>query len=333
MGTNEVVLQKSQAGIESTRGTNVAATRKLYAQITPTYERPLMDFSDQTGTYFDRRRVAYGRERVSFNAVDIGTYEDLAWWMQFGLKGGVTGAVTGTTGYKYEFTPTAASDDLKSMTLEYGEPGNVYESGQVMASSWTLRGDSDNDNEPGWMLDMSLMGRDRATSSYTSAIADRTTEVILARGTKLYIDDAGGTIGTTQMSGKLVDFSVTCDLGLHFKAFMEDETNMAANKVGRGAMRVNGQFTLEFDSDTEFAKYRAAAPAQRLIRLKREGTAIAGGTAVKTAIVDLYGYWSSISFGDREGNLTATFGFAGFYDSTAATMIRVEVINALTTLP
>lgn len=333
MGTNEVILQKYQAGIESTRGTNVAATRKIYAQITPTFERPLMDFSDQTGTYVDRRRVAYGRERVSFTAVDVVTYQDLAWWMQFGLKGGVTGAVTGVTGYKYEFSPSLATDDLKSMTLEYGEPGNVYESGQVMVNSWTLRGDSDNDNEPGWMLDLSMMGRDQATSSYTGSINDRTTEVVLARGTKIYVDDAGGTIGTTQLSGKLIDFSVTCDLGLHFKAFMEDESLMAANKVGRGALRVNGQFTLEFDSDTEFAKYRAAAPAQRLIRLKREGTAIAGGTAVNTAIVDLYGYWSSISFGDREGNLTATFGFAGFYDATAANVMRLEVINSLSTLP
>lgn len=330
MGTNEVILQKYQAGIESTRGTNVAATRKIYAQITPTYERPLADFMDQSGTYIDRHRVAYGRERVSFSAVDIATYEDLAWWSQFMIKGGVTGSSSGT-GYLYSFSPSLATDDLSSMTLEYGEPGNPYESGQVMVNSWTLRGDSDNDNEPGWMLDCSMMGRDRITTTYTGALAERTTEVILARGTKLYVDTS--TIGSTQVTGKLIDFSVTVDNGLHFKAFMEDESLMAANKVGRGAMRVNGQFTLEFDSDTEFANYRSATPVQRKIRLEREGTVIGVGPTKKKAVLDLYGYWSSISFGDREGNLTATFGFAGFYDATAANVIKLEVTNALSTLP
>lgn len=333
MGTNETILQLNQAGLETTRGTGVAATRRLYAQVTPTYDRPLADFMDQSGTFIDRHRVAYGRERVGFNIVDIATYEDLAWWMQMGLKGGVTGSVTGTTGYLYSFTPSLTTDDLKSMTLEYGEPGNPYESTQVMAQSWTLRGDSDNDNEPGWMLDMTMVGRDRATTSYTSSLAQRTTNVILARGTKLYVDDNGGTIGTTQMSGALIDFSVTCDNGLHTKAFMEDESNVAANKIGRGALRVNAQFTFEFDSDTEFAKYRATQPAQRLVRLKREGAAITGGTAKNTATLDLYGYWSSISFGDREGNMTATFGLAGYYDATAATMIKLDVINSLSSLP
>jgi hypothetical protein len=334
VGTNEMILLRAQAGIETTRGTNVAATRKVYAQITPSYERPLMDFSDTTGTYFDRRRVAYGRERVSFSAVDIATYEDLPWWMGLGLKGGVTG--TAGTGsplpYTYAFSPSASTDDLSSVTLEFGEPGNTYESGQVMVSSWTLRGDAANDNEPGWMLDASLMGRDFATTTLTPSIADRTTEVILARGTKIYVDDAGGTMGATVLNGSLINFSVTCDLGLHFKAFMEDESNMAANKVGRGALRVNGQFTFEFDSDTQFAKYRAAAGSQRLIRLEREGTTISGANK-KRARVDLWGYWNSFSRGDREGNLTATFGFAGFYDTTAAKLIDVSVVNSLVSLP
>lgn len=335
MGTNELVLQKAQAGIESTRGTGVAATRKLYAQITPSYDRPLMDFSDQTGTYFDRRRVAYGREKVSFSAVDIATYQDLPWWLGMGLKGGVTGTSdsgTPTPAYTYTFAPSASSDDLKSITLEYGEPGNVYETTQVMMQSWTLRGDADNDSEPGWMFDASLIGRDRTTSSYTSAIADRSTDVILARGTKIYVDDAGGSHGGTQLSGKLITFSLTCDLGLHFKAFMEDESTYAANKVGRSAMRVNGQFQFEFDADTEFAKYRNATPQQRLIRLEREGATI-HTTVKQKATVDLWGYWSSFSHGDREGNMTATFGFSGFYDTTAGKLIEVKLVNALSTLP
>ena len=340
MGTNETILLQAQAGLEATRGTNVAATRKVYAQITPSYTRALMDFMDTSGTFHGRRRAAYGRAKVGFTALDICTYEDLPWWLQMGLKGGVAGAGDGGApiAYLYTFNPTITSDDLKSMTLEFGETNNDYESGQVMVNSFTLRMDSDNDSEPGWMIDLELLGRDWETTTFTGALADRSTEVILARGTSLYIDAAGGTIGTTAVTGKLISCSLTVNNNLHYKSFAEDVTYVAANKVGRQAQTLDAQFTFEFDDDTEFANYRTTTtPIQRKVRIKRVGTEIHSGapTATKDKYmeIDLYGYWNSWSRGDREGNLTATFGFAGFYDITATKTFSIAVNNALSTLP
>lgn len=331
MGTNELILQKVQAGLESTRGTGVAATRKVYAKTTFSYERPLAAFADTTGTYSARRRVAYGRERVGFSATDIATYEDLAWWMQLAVKGGVTGTSgTGTpTPYTYAFTPSLSTDDLKAMTLEFNESGNPYESTQVMVNSWTLRGDADNDNEPGWMLDVEMLGRDWNTTTFTGSISDRDTEVIMARGTKIYVDDS--TIGSTQVTGKLISFSVTGNNNIHYKAFAEDESGYAANKVGRGERTFDAQFVMEFDSDTEFAKFRNATPQQRLVRLEREGTVI-NGSIKNRARIDMAGYWSAISWADREGNITATFSMSCYYDSTLGYDLKVEVVNDLSTL-
>ncbi len=329
-------MLRNQAGLESTRGTGVAATRIVYAQITPSYQRALMDFDDQSGTYEGRRRVAYAREKVGFSAMDICTYEDLPWWLQLGIKGGVAGAgdAGAPAAYTYTFTPSVATDDIKAMTLEFGESGNPYKSTQVMVNSFTLRMDADNDQEPGWMIDLELMGRDWTTTTYTAALSDRATEVILARGTKLYIDDAGGTIGSTQKTGSLISCSITVNNNIHFKAFAEDTTYVAANKVGRGKRTVDAQFTFEFDADTEFAKYRSTTAAQRLIRLEQTGTTVhTGPTVTKKMTLDLYGYWNSWSRGDRQGNLTATFGFAGFYDTTATKTFSATIINALSSLP
>lgn len=334
MGTNEVILQKNQAGLENTRGTGVAATRIVYAQITPSFTRPLMDFEDHSGTYEGRRRVAYARSRVGFSAMDIATFEDLPWWLQMGVKGGVTGVDDGSGAYTYTFTPSSATDDLKSMSLEFNESGNPYEADQCMINSWTLRMDADNDQEPGWMFDAEIIARDWTTTTYTGALSDRTTEVILARGTKLYIDDAGGTIGSTQKTGSLISASITVNNNLHFKAFAEDVTYVAANKVGRGRRTLDAQFTFEFDSDTEFAKYRnTTSPQQRLIRLEREGASPIHTTVYKRMRIDMYGYWNSWSRGDRQGNLTATFGFAGFYDESAAKTFQLAIVNALSSLP
>lgn len=294
-----------------------------------------MDFMDTSGTFHGRRRAAYGRAKVGFTALDLATFEDLPWWMKLGLKGGVTGTTDGGTppAYTYAFDPTITSDDLNSVTLEFGETNNDYESGQVMMNSFTLRMDADNDSEPTWMLDAELIGRDWETTTFTGSIADRATETIDARGTKIYIDNAGGSIGTTQLTGALISASITVNNNIHFKAFAEDTVYVAANKVGRQQQTIDAQFTFEFDNDTEFANYRnTSGPVQRLIRIEKEGSTI-HTTVKKRFRCDMYGYWNSWSRGDREGNLTATFGFAGFYDITATKTFGIEIVNALASLP
>lgn len=334
MPTNEDILLQAQAAIELTRGTDLASTRKVYAQFTPSVVRPLSPFRNTTGTFQGRRRASYGRTKVSLSANDEATYQDLPWWMLLMLKGGVTGVTDGGTpaAYTYTFVPTITSDDLSSITLELGDSGNPYQTSQVMVNSWTLRMDADNDAEPAWMLDLELIGRDWATTTFTAALSDRTTEPILARGTKLYIDAAGGTIGTTQKTGSLISCSITGNNNLTYKAFAEDTTYVAANKVGRGEQTFDAQFTFEFDTDTEFALYRNAVAQQRLIRLEQSG-----GTAIHTTVfprmrLDMYGFWSSWSRSTRVNNLVCTFGFMGFYDSTAARTFSSAIVNSSATL-
>lgn len=334
MPTNETILKKVQAGIESVRGTGVATTRKVYAQVDPAYDRPLITFTDTTGTFSPRRRVGYGRPTVGFAATDILTYEDAAWWFLLGIKGGVAGVSDAGTppAYTYTFLPSPSTDNLAAVTLEHGEPGNVYKSQQVMCNSFTIRGDGDSTTEPGLMIDAELIGLDWEASSYTAAIPDRTTEVVLAQGTKLYIDDVGGTIGSTQVLGKLISFSLTVNNNIHYKGFMEN-TAYAPNKVGRAERTVDAQFVMEFDDDDEFANYRAAVPVERMIRIEQSGSQIHGTSVVnKRFRFDLYGYWSSWDDGDRDGNITATYGLAGYIDSTAATDFSAEIVNALATL-
>lgn len=339
MATNEDILTLQQAGIEGTRGTGVAATRKLYGQLTPSYVRPLVFYNSQTGTYEQRRAASYARAKPSFSYVEECSYEDLPWWAQFFMKGSVTGVTDAASppAFLYTFTPSTATDDLKSMSLEFNESGNPYESDQVMAISVTLRMDSDNDQEPCWMMDVNLIGRDWEVTTYTGAISDRVREDILARGTTLYIDDAGGTIGTTAKTGSLISCSITWTLNTNFKAFAEDVKYVSANKVGRGPRLVDAQFTFEFDNDVEFAKYRNTDAQQRLISLKQTGSVIhAGspaGTASKYMQIFLPGYWSSWSRGTRVNNLTATFGLMAAYDTTLAYSSKLVVNNALATLP
>src|SRR5688500_14732859 len=117
MVANEEILRLNQAGIEATRGTAVAATRKLYSIITPNFTKALREFTDTTGTYEGRRRKAFQREVVTFGGTDLLTYEDAPWHFKQLLKGGVTGAADAGTpiAYTYTFTPSLATDDLNSI--------------------------------------------------------------------------------------------------------------------------------------------------------------------------------------------------------------------------
>lgn len=332
MPTNETILELGQAGIESTRGTAVAATRKLYAQLTKKYARPPQEFQDRSGTYAGRRRISYRRQEVGFSAVDVATFEDMPWWFQFALKGGVTATSDGGTppAYPYAFTPSTATDDLKAMTLEFNESGNPYKSTQVMVNSWNIRIDPDNNGS--WMFDAELLARDIATTTYTGSISDRTTEEIPALGTKMYLDTA--TLGSTQLTGKLVSATVSGNNALHYKAFAEDVSSFAANKVGRGQRTFDAQFVLEFAADTEFAYLRSTTPQELFIRLESSGTQIHGSSATyKRARLDMAGYLSTINWGDRNGNIIATFGFQAYYNVSGGYDFKAEVVNALSSLP
>ena len=329
MPSNEVMLNKVQVGFEATPGTPVAATRKMYMRMDPAsgVNVPLIWFDDATGTYQGRRRATKGRTTVAWPGTDLATFEDLHFWLYMMVEG-TPNESTGTdpSVLVHEFLPDTTEDTQRSITTEWGDPGNAYEISQTYMNGWTLRGDSDNDNEPGWMLEADFIGRTFDTTTFTPALPDRTTEVITARGTKVYIDDTSAAIGTTQVQGKLISWSITGSINRHTKAFAEDEYYVAQGVTGRQAWTVDAQMTLEFPDDDEFALYRATTPQLRAVRFRREGSIIAGAER-KALEIDLFGYWSAVATGDREGNKTITLSLQAGTDATEATDSRFTITN------
>lgn len=334
MAGQERILEIAQAGLETTRGTAVAATRKVYMALAPwTYERELMWATNTTGTFEARRDGSYRRPVIGFTGSEDLSYEDTAWWMQSIIKGTVAGVgdAGSPIGYTYTFVPTLAADDIKSMSLEYGTPTLPYKSNQVMVNSATLR--CEPDTEASWKLDVELMARKPTQAAMTGSIAERARELISAPGTALSIDNAGVAAGTTPVTGRFIGGSITINNNLNFKAFAEDIDDYAANKVGRDAREVDAQFSFEFDSDAEYANYRTTgAPVERVIQLAVQGSIISGAFR-KLLTIDLTGFWTSVESGYRETNKILTFGLQARYNTTLARTIRVVVKNALITLP
>lgn len=339
MAGQERTFEIAQAGLETVPGTAVAATRKWYALFAPfTYERELQWATNTTGTRYSRRVPSYRRPSHGLTATEDLSFEDAPWVFQMLFKGGVTGVTDAGTppAYTYTFIPTASAFDLKTATVEYGTPGLPYKANQVAMQSATIR--MTPDDQASWQADYEMIARKPTQAAITAAIPERVRELIKAPGTKVYIDAGGGTIGTTQLLARFIGASITINNNINFKAFSEDEDDYAANKIGIGDFTVDAQVTLEFDTDAEYADYRAlataGAPFEKLIRLERSGSQIHGASVTNKRIrFDMNGYWSSLAQDYRETNRIITLGFQPGYNVTNAFLFKAEVVNALATLP
>lgn len=163
-------------------------------------------------------------------------------------------------------------------------------------------------------------------AQFTAGIADRTREMIKAPGTKLYLDNSGGAIGTTEITGRFISFSVTAQLNAAYKRFMDNVDTMS-NKVDRGMVRVTGQVRLEMDRKREWDKYVAMAP--ELIRIQQTGSTIdATAGTKKTATIDLYkAIWDDPTYDVRGNNTTATWPFRAYVDTTEGVHAEWSIKN------
>jgi len=168
--------------------------------------------------------------------------------------------------------------------------------------------------------------------AFTSGISDRTRETIKGPGTKLYIDAHGGTIGTNQVTGRFISFSVTSQLNASFKRFMENVDELSS-RVDRGMVRVTGQLKLEFDRRYEWDKYTDLGAV--LLRIKQEGSTIDTGAGTKkAATIDVYEAVFDDPVMDRRGNNnTVTIPFRGYMDEAGqAVPLQIAIKNTQSAL-
>lgn len=168
---------------------------------------------------------------------------------------------------------------------------------------------------------------------FTAGIADRTREIIAGPGTTLYNDALGGTIGTTDVPGRFISFSVTYQSGLTtWKRFMENVDGFTA-KPDLGKRRVMGQVRLEFDRLDEWENF--AAGIGQMLRIAQTGSTIdSGAGTTKEATIDIYNaVWSNFTEDERNSNITVTLPFTGFVDTSEGVPFELAVKTALSTLP
>ncbi len=327
-------LRKTQLGKESTGGTAVAATAVWRGPANGIQDDREVTFVEEDVGFIggvDRTHIAQLLASLSLESTPV-TYQQIGYVLNAGVVG-VAGVADGV-GTDFIYTHAVATTAQKTpffYTIETGDDQQAQEAEFAHVTSLTIEG---NAGEAA-MVSSDWQARQATNAAFTGALSLPAVEEVLVSKGKLYIDAIGGTIGTTQISNTLLNFTLNVATG--FQHVFTADGSLLFSFVKQVAPEITLDLTFEHDTNAvaEFVTWRAETP--QLLRLIFEGSVFGTpGTTYSnhTFIIDLAGKWETISaLGEQDGNDTVTATFRARYNSTAAFFAEFIVANELTALP
>jgi hypothetical protein len=279
----------------------------------------------------DRSYIARVWSELTMPAVEA-TYEQLPYILEAGLQT-ATPTQDGTgSDYIYAYAaPTTAQNTFSTYTIEGGDDQQAEEFDYAFVKHFNLAGDG----QGALMVSADWTGRETTDSTFTGAISIPDVEEILVNSATLYIDDSGGTIGTTEVSDTLFSIDLDWTTGLSEYWAVDGSLDFSLVKFTEDDIVLTMTYEHNADAVAEKAEYRAGNI--RLIRLVFEGSAVqTPGTVYsnKTLQVDLAGKyedWGALE--DNNGNDVVSVTFRVRYSTADALKAELTVVNELTTLP
>lgn len=335
MATAIYPLNKVQIGMESTKGTLVAATRLLAGDGNFAEEQ---DF--YRSTYPAGFRATPGgagtimRKGFMLDFQSDLSAEEVLWALLTGIKGGVTGSVTDTSAYTWTFTPelTTAIQTLDSATLElvrsdgvtnhyYGEAGYCLTSGFTM--EWAFNQIA--------KFSMKMFGRARQTGAPTgSLVAYTTREALSSNQLWVYLDTTWAGLGGTQLTGTVRSAKLDVNTGLTPDYTLDGSTDVDFRDHNTGELGGRLSLLMELDAvgAARFTEWRANSLVY--VRLKSLGSLAGAATAKRTVQVDgCYRYVGNpvISFDGQQALVAVEL--EAVLDTTASKILEFTAINKL----
>jgi hypothetical protein len=329
-------LSKVQLGRQSVFDTAVAAS---------TIWRGIARFpKDARGKEMPEENIGYtsrtSRQHDLFQLAEMEFPETTATFEQFlhMLEASVrtdTPAQDGTgSGYIYEYImATNDANTIKYYTLEGGNNKHVEEMENALVREWTLSGKK----KEALKMQALWQGKQTTDTSFTGALSLPAVNAMKFQKTRLYIDNVGGTIGTTQIVNSFLGFSLKYLSGWYLSHTGDGAmTPSFAEFVGADATL---SLTLLHNATTKAERDLWKTNTPRQIRLLCQGeTAFAvPGTlySYPTLIVDMAGVYTNFDppNSDDEGASVYDVEFKVGYDSTAALGLEILDVVALSAIP
>lgn len=316
----EKTFIKIQYGRESTKGTAVAATARFPGTIQVPPDRKPVFPEAALGL-----RVRSARSAIRQILVDGATltmqeavFQKLPWLFGLGLKGITTVASPVTVGqsdYLWDFTHSlTAANAPDSATIEFGDDTQAYEIEYCMARRYKI--DIKVGEDASVAIETEIFGRQITPTTFTNSIANATLTDIIANLSRIWIDSAWASLGTTEKTGLMRECSIEILTGVHPK--FNAQNTKTFSSYGESFLDCRATFTFEgnSDADAQFDLFQAGTPAA--IRVGCFGPTIGTGTP-HSLVVDMFGTWEEVVplGGEKDGDNLHTAIFQTHSDGLA----------------
>jgi hypothetical protein len=318
-----------QGALESTAGTFVNATRKLYGEEI-THERTIASIrpSFMDGTYNANRAVYEGLETNAFSVTGPFAFDQSAFWFSAGI-GSATASGT-VAPYTWTFNPASTADLTRSFSLEYA----WSDGGANIPGSFRVPGNKVDTLTINWAKDapvtyevgvVSFKGMTQS-ASLSATPSDTVEQHALGVNTTVYIDGTAA-IGTTSDSN-VAAASLAITNGFTTRYGLDGSLVGAA--LDRTA-KTEAVLTLtrHFQNDTELDAWEDKS--LRKVRIVTTGPTLGAGTYELR--VDFYGVIDEVTQAEVDGSVAQEITLRPYVDGTTVTVpFTVQLKNNASTI-
>lgn len=326
-------LEKLQLGIETDKGTLVAATRVIVG------ENRLIEHRERYRSTHPRGvRATVGGAGVltkQWCEVSVETElsaEQILWPLMTGIRGSVSGS-SANNAYTYTFTPqlTTGIITINSATVEFLESDGstnhiASEAGYGMTESFRIEATPDDIATLSW----TMFTRARQTTTPTGALTPYSTlEELPGSLLQLFLDTSWSGLGGTQLSGIWRSMSLEVTTGLMPDSPNDGRADKDFSKHLVNSLAARLSLTLELDA-VGAARYQDFRDNDIVfIRLLFTGGAV-GDADVKTVQIDgAYRFVGDPTFPDDGDQKLVALELEAVYDPTGTKILEFVVINGL----
>ena len=322
----EIPFEVAWGALEATRGTAIAApTHNLLAPLTITPKFSTYRPDEVVGRLAEYGRTVRTKQHAEWKVAGPCDPRLLPFWLEMALAGTITPAKQGATAaYLSTYAPSMTTDTLKSATL-WGFDANItaLEAKYAMCDELVIR--SDMQGESGLELDASGWCQVPVVEAAPTAPPLVTGDLIMPQTLQLYMDTA--TIGTTEVTGRVLSAELTIRTGVTYKWLSQGSTFTTNDytRVGRKKRHCELKLVLEVPDTVQLAL--ALAGTYYKTRVKWSGALIE--TPHKWYVqADIYGSVDVMDWGvHAESNRTLALTILSQYDATATHDLQVLVMH------
>lgn len=327
-------LRLLQLGFEATAGTAVPATKKIVGDstYTPMIEREFEEYprgvrAMVTGGGFAKQQGSKIEHDGNL------TYEEILYPLLSGIVNDA--APTGSDPYTWDFAPVLTGQaSLKTITAEFVvNDGSTLHYEREAAYCFTTEFEIDIQANDVAKLKWTMEGRAEGASTVTAALAPITGRTVVPSNLfALWIDDSGGTVGTTAKTGTLRGANIKVTTGALPDYTLDGRTALDHTGVQSQMLKGELELTMEHNANaaTEIAAWRAGTV--RLVRLKADNGG--AGAANREITLDMgIAYTDPPEFSQEDGIEIVTMKGAFEYDSGLGGAFIAQVINGLAAQP